>query len=271
MQKKDFSKSIYILPNIITTANLFCGFYAMIRAINGDFTRAVWVLILAGLFDFLDGRVARLTKAQSRFGVEYDSIVDVCSFGLAPALIMYIWVLKDFEKYGWVAAFLFFACGALRLARFNVQSQDVEKKHFQGLPIPAAAGCMISFILFYRHVFGIDERPPLAWIVPMTVLLALLMVSNVSYKGFKSLEGQKKGNFLMLVFSLVVMVILASEPELMLFLFGVCYVSYGIVMEVVTLKKQGHSWGSVGKGMFLPLPPTAVTNPSTVTTLKMVK
>lgn len=233
MKHKGLAKGVFIIPNLLTTANLFCGFFSLTRAINGDFITAVWVLMLSGLFDFLDGRVARLTKGGSRFGMEYDSLVDLCSFGLTPALMMYLWVLQDYKKYGWTAAFLYFACTALRLARFNVQSGDVEKKNFQGLPSPAAAGCMISFILMWTHFFGPDVRPSIYIIVPMTVFLALLMVSNVRFKGMKSMEAGRRANFFFLVIMLGVFIVIASEPEVMLFVFGVCYVSFGIIAEII--------------------------------------
>jgi len=221
------------LPNLLTTGNLFFGFFAMIRAINGDFTTAIWALMLSGLFDFLDGRVARLTRGGSRFGMEYDSLVDLCSFGLAPALMMYLWVLHSYKKFGWMAAFLYFACTALRLARFNVQAADVEKKSFQGLPSPAAAGCMVTFILMYQHLFGLAARPSVTLVIAMTISLALLMVSNVRYKGFKSLEAKRKTHFFFLVLALGFLIVIAAVPEVMLFVVGVCYVSFGVVAEIV--------------------------------------
>ncbi len=232
MKSSGIKKGIYIFPNLLTTANMFCGFFAMIRSINGDFITAVWALMLSGLFDFLDGRVARMTHGQSRFGMEYDSLVDLCSFGLAPSLMMYLWVLNDYKKFGWMAAFVYFACTALRLARFNVQASGVEKKSFQGLPSPAAAGCMISYILMHNYVFGPDSRPSAYMIVPMTVFLALMMVSNVSYKSFKSIDGKKRANFFMLVIIVGVLGVIAMEPQVMLFVFGMTYVMIGLVAEI---------------------------------------
>lgn len=241
MAHKGINRGVYVIPNLLTTANMFCGFFAIIRAINGDFITAVWVLMLSGLFDLLDGRVARLTRGSSKFGMEYDSLVDLCSFGLTPALIMYLWGLAPYKKYGWAAAFLYFACTALRLARFNVQSGDVEKKNFQGLPSPAGAGCMISFILMYHHVFGDLARPPLYLVVPYTVMCALLMVSNVRYSGFKAMESNSKWNFFFLVLALGVLIVIASEPELMLFVFGMCYVSFGIIAQLVRSARASNS------------------------------
>src|SRR5436190_13776896 len=154
MRREGIRRGIYLLPNIITTASLFCGFVSIVSSIKGDHVQAAWMILLAGVFDGLDGRVARLTRTHSDFGVEYDSLCDLASFGLAPAILVYTWTLYHFKQFGWAAAFLFFACGALRLARFNVQMDDVEKKHFQGLPIPLAAYVLSSYVIFHHRWKG---------------------------------------------------------------------------------------------------------------------
>ena len=133
---KKLAMYIYILPNLMTTANLFCGFFSIIHSIKGDFKYASIAIVVAAIFDMLDGRLARLTRATSKFGAEYDSLCDLVSFGLAPGLLLYLWALSPFGRLGWIACFLMVACGALRLARFNVQAGVVEKNYFQGLPIP---------------------------------------------------------------------------------------------------------------------------------------
>ncbi|MBI2340881.1 MAG: CDP-diacylglycerol--serine O-phosphatidyltransferase [Deltaproteobacteria bacterium] len=225
-------KGIYILPNLFTTANLFCGFFAVIRAINGDFLTAAWMILFAGVFDFLDGRVARLTRTQSPFGLEYDSLVDLASFGLAPAILMYTWSLLHFKRFGWSAAFLFFACGALRLARFNVQAANVEKKSFQGLPIPAAAYCLASYIILYHHLFGPGAAESYAMVF-MTFVLALLMVSNVPYRSFKVLDFNRRASFFYLVLLVAALFVIASEPAVMIFVVSAGYVVMGIVEEII--------------------------------------
>src|SRR4051794_37003749 len=141
-------KKIYLVPNFVTTANLFCGFYSIIATLNHEYLTASWAIIAAGIFDMLDGRIARLAKATSQFGVEYDSLSDLLSFGAAPAVLLYQWTLAPFDRLGWLAAFLFLACGALRLARFNVSTVVTPKNYFQGLPIPMAAGIVATFIIF---------------------------------------------------------------------------------------------------------------------------
>ncbi len=248
MKKKDFSKKnfrsregirrgIYLLPNLITTASLFCGFFAIINAINGEFTRAAWFILLAGVFDLLDGRVARLTKTHSDFGIEYDSLCDLSSFGLAPALLAYTWSLRYLEKFGWAAAFLFFACGALRLARYNVQSDNVEKKHFQGLPIPPAAAVMVAFIMFQENFLKNIRVGEQIYLYDylffiMVIVLALLMVSNVRYSSFKTLKLNRKQSFFALVLVAVTLFFVASLPSLMIFVIAVIYMMSGLFEEI---------------------------------------
>jgi len=141
-------KGIYILPNLLTSISLFSGFYAIVASVNMQFTHAAYAVFVSAIFDMLDGRVARLTGSSSRFGMEYDSLSDVIAFGVAPGLLVYMWALKGYGRFGWLAAFLFVACGALRLARFNVQADNAQKKNFLGLPIPAAAATIAGSICF---------------------------------------------------------------------------------------------------------------------------
>ena len=234
---KNFRKGIYLLPNLITTAALFCGFFSIINSINGHFIKAAWLILLAGLFDLLDGRVARLTRTHSDFGIEYDSLSDLASFGLAPAILAYSFSLHHFQKFGWAAAFLFFACGALRLARFNVQIDTVEKKHFQGLPIPPAAAVIISFVIFKSHFLGPELQTEAYWwdylFISLVVSIALLMVSNIRYRSFKRLRLNRKQSFFALVLTAVLIFFVASMPELMLFSLTLLYLVSGIVEEVI--------------------------------------
>ena len=151
--RPQFSKSIYILPNLFTTASLFCGFYSIISSINGDFLAAAVAIVIAGVFDGLDGAVARATHTTSKFGVEYDSLADLVSFGVAPGVLAYLWALNPFGRLGWVAGFLYVACGALRLARFNVYVPVKDQSYFQGLPIPAAASMIATTVFLFNH-FG---------------------------------------------------------------------------------------------------------------------
>ena len=178
-----------------------------------------------------------MTRTYSDFGTEYDSLCDLASFGLAPAILAYTWSLNYFEKFGWGAAFLFFACGALRLARYNVQIADVEKKYFQGLPVPVAAYAIASYVIFHIQWKG-DVEVASYLLLFMTVGLALLMVSNVRYRSLKSLNLKRKESFFVLVGMAVLLFIVASAPEEMIFLLTLCFIGSGLVEEVFYRTKR---------------------------------
>ncbi|HHO59659.1 MAG TPA: CDP-diacylglycerol--serine O-phosphatidyltransferase, partial [Thiotrichales bacterium] len=189
--KKKRRRGIYLLPNLITTAALFAGFYGIVAAINGRYEQASVAVFIAMVLDALDGRVARLTNTQSEFGAEYDSLADMGSFGLAPALIMYVWSLSSLAEYswqwgklGWLAAFMFVACAALRLARFNTRASSTDKRYFQGLPSPAAAGVVVGFV-WACHDLGIAGNEVAFFALPVIVFAGAMMVSNISYYSFK--------------------------------------------------------------------------------------
>lgn len=228
-------KGIYIIPNLFTTANMFSGFYAIIAAYNEDYFLAAVAILIATIFDGLDGKVARLTKTTSRFGVEYDSLADLVSFGMAPGLLAHFWALNSYGRIGWIAAFLFVVCGALRLARFNVQVGTVESKYFVGLPIPAAASLMASTILLDLHFIGMDKEiiRPLVILI-MTYVLAFLMVSNIRYRSFKDFNLRERKPFRVLVATVLILVVFAAQPYLMLFLFFAVYASSGIVELILS-------------------------------------
>lgn len=240
-------KGIYILPNLFTTGSLFAGFYSMVAGINGDYrTAAIWVFG-ALVCDGLDGKVARATGTTSKFGVEYDSLADLVAFGVAPGLLMYFWALKPFGRLGWLAAFLFVVCGALRLARFNVQVETVESKRFVGLPIPAAASTVASTVLFFHHMGWPSSFKKLAILV-LIYLLAFLMVSSVKYYSFKDPELIKKQPFGFLVLAILLLIIIAAEPAIMIFLMFVCYVLSGPVGFVVTWPRRRRLEKALHKG-----------------------
>jgi CDP-diacylglycerol--serine O-phosphatidyltransferase len=241
-------KGIYILPNLFTTGSLFAGFYSMIATMNGDFrTAAIWVLV-SSIFDGLDGKVARLTGTSSKFGVEYDSLADVVAFGVTPGLLMYRWALQPFGRIGWLAAFLFLVCGALRLARFNVQVNTVESKRFVGLPIPAAASMVSATVLVFHH-YGLS---PVAYrqgaVLALIYFLAFLMVSNFRYYSFKDPELIKRQPFGFLVVAVLLLVVIAAEPVLMLFLLFLCYVFSGPVGFIVTFPRRRRLEKALHKG-----------------------
>jgi len=220
-------KGIYVLPNLFTTASLFCGFYAIIAAVKGLFEVAAVAILGAAVLDALDGRIARMTHTTSKFGGEYDSLSDLVAFGVAPALLLHTWALSSYGKWGWLAAFLFVACGALRLARFNVQIGLIESKVFNGLPIPAAAIVVASGVHLYYYLGGEGKLAnPLLLVV--TVALALLMVSSVKYYSFKDLNYFSRKPFMSFVLIVVVLTIVVAEPQIMIFTFAVGYSLSGL-------------------------------------------
>ena len=237
LKNERLRRGIYILPNIFTSLNLFCGFYAIISSINGRFVPAAMAIIIAGIFDGLDGKIARATNTTSRFGIEYDSLADLISFGLAPGLMMYLWALKPLGRIGWLAAFLFMACGALRLARFNTQVGTVSSDHFVGLPIPAGAG-MNAVIVLFCHKIGMagGVHPFILMIILYT--LSFLMVSSISYNSFKKPELFRKMNFNVLVGAILILIFIAAQPSVTLFLIGALYVISGPFNAVRHFKRK---------------------------------
>lgn len=234
---ESMKKGIYILPNLFTTGSLFAGFYSMVSTMNGDYrTAAIWVLV-SSIFDGLDGKVARLTGTASKFGVEYDSLADLVAFGVTPGLLMYSWALRPFGRVGWLAAFLFVVCGALRLARFNVQVATVESKRFVGLPIPAAASMVSATVLLFYH-FGWPSSYKKLAIILLIYFLAFLMVSNIKYYSFKDPSIIKRQPFAFLVLAILLFIIIAAEPVIMLFVLFICYTLSGPVGFVMTYPRR---------------------------------
>lgn len=241
MTEKIPSRGIYLLPSILTTFGMFAGFYSIIASINGDFTLAAISIMVAMLWDALDGRVARLTNTQSDFGAQYDSLADLVSFGVAPALLVYEWSLSDLGRIGWLAAFIFLACAALRLARFNTQVGISDKRYFQGLPSPAAAGVIASMIWlkfwkFEYFDFGIVSLSYYVG-VGITIVCALLMVSNVRYYSFKELDS-KKASFRFLLAIVLSLIVLLSKPNIFLFTGFFVYMLSGLFITIVGLNKK---------------------------------
>jgi len=236
MQKKEnFKKSIYVLPNLFTSMNIFCGFYAVLSAVDGQFVNASIAILIGSIFDLFDGKIARITKTSSQFGVEYDSLADLISFGLAPALLIYLWALKPMGRLGWLAGFLFMICGALRLARFNTAASSESNKsstgnYFQGLPIPAAAGMNVAFVLFFSR-FNINPESCKVLFLIMLYILSFLMVSNIKYHSFKQTHLFKAMKFNKLVTIILILISIAYEPQIALFVGLLGYVFSGPVLS----------------------------------------
>lgn len=246
-RSENIKRGIYILPNLFTTGSMFAGFYSLVASMNGNFgAAAVWIFASA-VFDGLDGKVARMTGTTSKFGVEYDSLADLVAFGVTPALMVYAWALKPFGRVGWLAAFLFVACGALRLARFNVQVNTVESKRFVGLPIPAAASMVASTVLLFQH-FGWPSSFKRLAIITLIYLLAFLMVSGFRYYSFKDPELIKRQPFGFLVFAIVLLIVVAAEPVVMVFSIMLIYVVSGPLAFVLTWPRRRRLEKAVHKG-----------------------
>lgn len=225
-------RGIYLLPNLFTTAALFAGFFAIVQAIQGDFERAAMAIFIAMVLDGLDGRVARLTNTQSAFGAEYDSLSDMVSFGVAPALVMYEWTLRDLGRLGWIAAFIYCAGAALRLARFNTTLEVVDKRFFQGLPSPAAAALVagLVWVMLLAQVPGYDVR----WLAcALTVFAGLTMISNIRYYSFKDINLKKSVPFFVIAAVALSFALVAYSPGVALFAFFVLYCLSGYVLALV--------------------------------------
>jgi len=230
-------KGIYILPNLFTAAALFAGFYAIVQGMNGKFETACIFIFVAMVLDGLDGRVARLTRTQSDFGAQFDSLSDMVSFGAAPALIMYEWALKPMGKWGWVAAFIYVACAAMRLARFNTNIGVIDKKYFQGIPSPAAAALVAGMIWVFNdyQVSGYSVNW-LAW--AMTVFAGVTMVTNIKYYSGKEFNLRKSVPFWVVPAILVAYLVVTIEPSHVLWGLFVCYALSGYVMAGVALVRD---------------------------------
>jgi len=225
LERRQRRRGIYLLPNLFTTATLFAGFYGILAAMDGRFEPAALAVFAAMLADGIDGRVARLTNTQTDFGAEYDSLADLIAFGLAPALIMYLWALQPLGKLGWLAAFVYAAATALRLARFNTQVGVADKRYFQGLPSPSAAAIMAGSVWTATDL-GIDGHVLSVAALVVTMSVGLLMVSNVRYSSFKEVDFRGKVPFIALVaLTLALAVILLHPPSVLLSLFFVYLLS----------------------------------------------
>lgn len=235
-------KKVYLLPNLMTTACMFAGAYAVRLALEGQYVMAGWLILIAGVCDSLDGRLARLTKSESAFGVQYDSLADMVSFGVAPAMLVYTWVLSSYGRLGSVVAFLYMACAALRLARYNVRSSRLEKGHFQGLPVPAAAGLLASWVIFYDHIY--EAIPVKSFlIIFVTAALAMLMVSSLRYPSFKGMDFRSRRSFHYLVAGVAALVIIAIEPRVVFFCGFALYAIYGLFDGLFVLQRRVTSSG----------------------------
>jgi CDP-diacylglycerol---serine O-phosphatidyltransferase len=231
-------RGIYLLPNLFTTSALFGGFYAIIAATNGRYEAAAIAMFVAMILDGMDGRIARMTNTQSDFGVQYDSLSDLISFGLAPSLVVYLWSLYGLGKLGWLAAFIYAAGTALRLARFNTQAATEDKHFFQGLPSPAAAALIAGFV-WLGDASGNYDGTNLIWITfPLTISAGLLMVSNVRYHSFKQFDLKGRVPFMYILALVLILVLIALRPSIVLFILALIYALSGPVMTLLLIRRH---------------------------------
>jgi CDP-diacylglycerol--serine O-phosphatidyltransferase len=235
--KRTVKKGIYVLPNLFTSASLFGGFYAIIAGIQGRYEAAAIAILISCVLDALDGKIARFTSATSQFGIEYDSLSDLVAFGVAPGVLAFQWALAPFGRLGWLASFMYVICGALRLARFNVQKGTVDAKYFKGLPIPAAASIIASLILFSNAIGGLPGSKHIL-IIMLIYVLSFLMVSTINYPSFKELELRKQKPFNVLVTTILILMVIAYKPKIMLFFILVIYLLSGPAVTVYRSQKK---------------------------------
>ena len=236
-----FRKGVYILPNLFTTGGLFCGFFSIISTIREDYLIAAIAVLVAQIFDALDGRIARMTHTSSSFGVQYDSLADLIAFGVAPGVLAYRWALEPWGAWGWLAAALYVTCGALRLARFNVQVDVVDKNNFVGLPIPAAAAVVAVTIILYSFLGGEGATSKHLTLLLLIYALAGLMVSTIPYYSFKGLNLRHRQPFWILIAGIIVIQCTIAEPQIMLFTIFALYALSGparLLLQQVRPKPQ---------------------------------
>lgn len=226
-------RGVYLLPNLVTTGGLFCGFYSVISTFREAYLIAAIAVLVALVCDALDGRIARLTHTTSSFGVQYDSLSDVIAFGVAPGVLAYRWALETWGAWGWLAASLYVTCGALRLARFNVQVDTTDKQHFVGLPIPAAAGVIATTILMYYFLGGEGATNKHITLLLLIYALGGLMVSTVPYYSFKDLHIRNRQPFWWLIAGIIVVQVTIAEPQLMLFSIFSLYALSGPILMLL--------------------------------------
>ncbi len=222
-------RGVHLIPNILTTGNLFSGLAAVVLVFHNRLGAAAVAILIAMVFDVLDGTSARLTDSSSEFGVEYDSLSDLVSFGLAPGFLIYVWVLESPGMLGAAIMFAYVACGALRLARFNVMAGSGDSRFFTGLPIPAAAGLIATFYIFNAHIGHLPESILPSVVIGLSLLMGFLMVGTVKYRSMKQLKFAGHNHFMYLVWAVLILVSVMAYPQLMLFVLHLAYVSSGLL------------------------------------------
>ena len=236
LKKIRIKKGIYVLPNLFTTASLFAGYYSIIASLQDKFVIAAVAILVSLVLDGLDGRIARITNTTSKFGAEYDSLADLVAFGVAPSLLAYNWAMSFYGKWGWLAAFIFVVCGALRLARYNIQIGIIESKVFNGLPIPAAASAVAITVLFFDYA-GAKGKFHDPYLLFFIVVLSLLMVSNIKYYSGKDMKLFVRKPFMSFFLLVILLIVIVALPEIMAFVIILGYTISGPVWWVIKFSR----------------------------------
>ena len=234
--RERLSRGLFVLPTLFTVGNLFCGYLSIWASIRGTFESAAALVIVAAVLDALDGRIARLTNSTSAFGEEYDSLADLVSFGVAPAVLAYSWGLSDFHRIGWMASFLFVVCGSMRLARFNIQTKIVDKRYFVGLPIPAGAATIVALVLATPD--RLVSRVWMAGLLVMTVIVSYLMISTIRYRSFKDLDLRRRRPAWILPLIAAVFVVIGFAPRMALLVLALTFAASGPVAKLVSMLRR---------------------------------
>lgn len=232
LKKIRIKKGIYVLPNLFTTASLFAGFYSIIASLREEFIVAAVAILASLVLDGLDGRIARITNTTSKFGAEYDSLSDLVAFGVAPSLLAYNWAMSFYGKWGWIAAFMFVVCGALRLARYNIQIGIIESKVFNGLPIPAAASVVATTVLFFDYA-GVEGKFHNPYMLFFVIVLSLLMVSNIKYYSGKDMKLFVRKPFMSFLLLVILLIVIVAIPEIMAFVLMLGYAISGPIWWLI--------------------------------------
>ncbi|PKN69485.1 MAG: CDP-diacylglycerol--serine O-phosphatidyltransferase [Deltaproteobacteria bacterium HGW-Deltaproteobacteria-10] len=237
LKKSRLKKGIYVLPNLITTASLFAGFYAIIASIQEKYVYAAIAILVSLVLDGLDGRIARMTNTTSKFGAEYDSLSDLVAFGVAPSLLAFNWAMFFYGKWGWIAAFMFVVCGALRLARYNIQIGIIESNVFNGLPIPAAAAVVATTVLFFDYA-GVEGQFHNPYLLFFVIILSLLMVSNIKYYSGKDLKLFARKPFTSFFLLVLLLIVIVAMPVIMAFIVMLGYAISGPLWWATKFSRQ---------------------------------
>ena len=246
LSRERLSRGLFVLPTLFTVGNLFCGYLSIWCSIRGTFEIAAYLIIIAAVLDLLDGRIARLTNSTSEFGSEYDSLADLVSFGVAPAVLAYSWGLSDFFRLGWLASFLFVVCGSMRLARFNIQTHVVDKKYFVGLPIPAAAGAIATLVLATPE--RLVDRVWMAGLLGLTIVLSYLMISTIRYRSFKDLDLKRRRPAWILPVIALAFAVIAFRPTQSLLVLALVFAASGPVAKLLGFfRRRKHPEPGNGK------------------------